>query len=193
MAQKEKIECHPKVVLLGEASVGKSCIALRFCRDEFNEKLDPTIGAAFLTQSIDLGNALVKFDIWDTAGQERYRSLTQIYYRGAAAALIVFDLSSMSSFENAKRWIPELNSLLDEAVLALVGNKCDLPHREVDTTDAKKFAEENNLYYIETSAKTGENVREMFEEIARRIPKTPKVPRQIPKEEVSMERGGACC
>ena len=88
---------HYKLVLLGDSAVGKSCLVVRFVRDEFFEFQEPTIGAAFLTQTVSLDDATVKFEIWDTAGQERYRSLAPMYYRGAAAAIVVFDITKKVS------------------------------------------------------------------------------------------------
>lgn len=89
--------CHFKLVLLGDSAVGKSCLVVRFVRDEFFEFQEPTIGAAFLTQTVSLDDATVKFEIWDTAGQERYRSLAPMYYRGAAAAIVVYDITKKVS------------------------------------------------------------------------------------------------
>lgn len=126
--------CHFKLVLLGDTAVGKSCLVVRFVRDEFFEFQEPTIGAAFLTQSVTLDNTIVKFEIWDTAGQERYRSLAPMYYRGAAAAIVVYDITNKESFNGAKSWVKELQRRGDpNVVIALAGNKSDLPNkRKVD-------------------------------------------------------------
>jgi small GTP-binding protein len=113
--------CHFKLVLLGDTAVGKSCLVVRFVRDEFFEFQEPTIGAAFLTQTVALDDATVKFEIWDTAGQERYRSLAPMYYRGAAAAIIVYDITNPDSFAGAKSWVKELQRRGDTSVvIALV-------------------------------------------------------------------------
>ena len=130
---------HFKLVLLGDTAVGKSCLVVRFVRDEFFEFQEPTIGAAFLTQSVQLDSSVVKFEIWDTAGQERYRSLAPMYYRGAAAAIVVFDLSNKDSYNGAKSWVKELLRRGDpNVVIALAGNKADLPpsQRKVETEEA---------------------------------------------------------
>merc|ERR1712226_1019035 len=94
-----------KLVLLGETSVGKSSLVIRFVKGQFHEY---TIGAAFLTQTVVVGDYTVKFEIWDTAGQERYHSLAPMYYRGAAAAIVVYDITSTPSFNRAKTWVKEL-------------------------------------------------------------------------------------
>merc|ERR1711971_683806 len=110
MASSSQQKFHPfKVVLLGDASVGKSCLVVRFAKGEFHEYQEPTIGAAFMTQTVSLdGGVVVKFEIWDTAGQERYKSLAPMYYRGAKAAIIVYDITSQESYKAAKLWVSEL-------------------------------------------------------------------------------------
>merc|ERR1712113_628789 len=97
-----------KLVLLGESAVGKSSLVLRFVKGQFHKFQESTIGAAFLTQTVLLDDTTVKFEIWDTAGQERYHSLAPMYYRGAQAAVVVYDVTSNDSFERAQRWISEL-------------------------------------------------------------------------------------
>lgn len=182
---------HFKLVLLGDASVGKSCLVVRFAKGEFYENQEPTIGAAFMTQTVQLNNTTsVKFEIWDTAGQERYRSLAPMYYRGAAAAVIVFDLTSKDSFEGAKTWVTELQGVSqpENLVIALCGNKADLVStdsnggssnmRQVDSETAQDYAESSGILYLETSAKSGQNVQEVFMEIARRLPITVKEDKQ---------------
>merc|ERR1712232_1231173 len=157
----------------GDASVGKSCLVVRFAKGEFYEYQEPTIGAAFMTQTVGLGHEVVKFEIWDTAGQERYKSLAPMYYRGAAAAVVVYDITSKESFDAAKSWVVELQST--DTLIALAGNKFDLDaSRVIDSAEARKYADSMNILYMETSAKSGENVNELFNEIAVRLPKKSK-------------------
>merc|ERR1712100_242591 len=155
--------CHYKLVLLGNTAVGKSCLVVRFVRDEFFEFQEPTIGAAFLTQTLNLGDVSVKFEIWDTAGQERYRSLAPMYYRGAAAAIVVYDITNKDSFNGAKSWVKELQRRGDpNAVIVLAGNKTDLQSkRKIDYQEAQQYAEENGIMHIETSAKNDTNVKSL--------------------------------
>ncbi|KAF9085304.1 hypothetical protein BGX29_002063, partial [Mortierella sp. GBA35] len=116
-----------KLVLLGEAAVGKSSLVLRFVNDEFQNNKEPTIGAAFLTQKCRLEDKVIKFEIWDTAGQERFHSLAPMYYRNAQAAVIVYDVTKASSLEKAKSWVKELQRQANpNIVIALTGNKVDL-------------------------------------------------------------------
>lgn len=165
---------HFKLVLLGNAGVGKSCIVVRFTRDEFVEDSDTTIGAAFLTKTLSLEDAQVKIEIWDTAGQERYRSLAPMYYRGAQAAVVVFDLTSRESLDGAKQWVKELQRRADQnMVIALAGNKCDLvARRKVDSEEAAGYARENGLLYVETSAKDATGIEKLFVDVAKRVPRT---------------------
>ncbi|KAJ1651607.1 Vacuolar protein sorting-associated protein 21 [Dispira simplex] len=116
-----------KLVLLGEAAVGKSSLVLRFASNEFQDNKEPTIGAAFVTQKCRLEDKVIKFEIWDTAGQERFYSLAPMYYRNAHAAVVVFDVTRASSLERAKSWVKELQRQANlNVVIALVGNKLDL-------------------------------------------------------------------
>ncbi|KAK2743661.1 hypothetical protein FQN57_004770 [Myotisia sp. PD_48] len=120
-----------KLVLLGEAAVGKSSLVLRFVNDDFQENQEPTIGAAFLTQKCSLPTRTIKFEIWDTAGQERFASLAPMYYRNAQAALVVYDLTKPSSLVKAKHWVAELQRQASPGiVIALVGNKLDLTNED---------------------------------------------------------------
>ncbi|KAL6144725.1 hypothetical protein ACLB2K_055416 [Fragaria x ananassa] len=184
-----------KLVLLGDMGTGKTSLVLRFVKGQFFDHQEPTIGAAFFTQILSLSEATVKFDIWDTAGQERYHSLAPMYYRGAAAAVVVYDISSTDTFTRAKKWVQELQrqgegisrSILImnflflflfkyrepgnlNLVMALVANKSDLEaKREVDNEEGEQFAQDNGMFYMETSAKTSQNINELFHEIAKRL------------------------
>ncbi|KAK2757207.1 hypothetical protein FQN54_004721 [Arachnomyces sp. PD_36] len=129
-----------KLVLLGEAAVGKSSLVLRFVNNDFQENKEPTIGAAFLTQKCSLPTRTIKFEIWDTAGQERFASLAPMYYRNAQAALVVYDLTKPSSLTKAKHWVAELQRQASPGiVIALVGNKLDL------TNDANGGADDGPI------------------------------------------------
>eukprot|EP00993_Chasmostoma_nieuportense_P004222 NODE_4903_length_724_cov_22.641541_g4740_i0.p1 GENE.NODE_4903_length_724_cov_22.641541_g4740_i0~~NODE_4903_length_724_cov_22.641541_g4740_i0.p1 ORF type:complete len:201 (+),score=52.90 NODE_4903_length_724_cov_22.641541_g4740_i0:57-659(+) len=160
-----------KLVLLGEAGVGKSSIVLRLIKDEYVEYQHSTVGASFFRHSVPLAEQTLHFDIWDTAGQERYKSLASMYYRGAAAALVVYDITSMESFERAKFWVKELHQGGDgNLVIALTGNKCDLvDQRKVSEEMAERYAMENGLICLETSAKTAINIHEVFAAIAHKL------------------------
>lgn len=169
---------------------------MRFVRDEFFEFQEPTIGAAFLTQTVALDDVTVKFEIWDTAGQERYRSLAPMYYRGASAAIVVYDITDPDSFAGAKSWVKELQRRGDpNVVIALAGNKADLESRhKVDFEDANAYAEENGILHLETSAKNGTNVKELFMEISKRLPKNPpQQEREAFPLQPAQETPRSCC
>ncbi|RXN29033.1 ras-related Rab-5B-like protein [Labeo rohita] len=134
--------CQFKLVLLGDMAVGKSSLVLRFVKGQFDEFQETTIGAAFLAQSVCLDDTTVKFEIWDTAGQERYHSLAPMYYRGAQAAIVVFDITKPETFERAKAWVKELQRQASpNIVIALAGNKADLADKRlVESSDRRKVA-----------------------------------------------------
>eukprot|EP00300_Choanocystis_sp_HF-7_P033276 c45593_g1_i1.p1 GENE.c45593_g1_i1~~c45593_g1_i1.p1 ORF type:complete len:211 (-),score=56.35 c45593_g1_i1:172-804(-) len=162
-----------KLVLLGQAAVGKSSIVLRFVKDEFQDFQEATIGAAFCTKTMSLeSGAVCKYEVWDTAGQERYESLAPMYYRGAHAAIVVFDITSLESFEKSQKWVRDLGKQGNpNIVVCLVGNKLDMAaDRQVPTDMAAKYAADNGILFIESSAKSGENIAAIFARIADKLP-----------------------
>ncbi|QSL66932.1 hypothetical protein MERGE_001319 [Pneumocystis wakefieldiae] len=162
-----------KLVLLGESAVGKSSLVLRFVKDQFDDYRESTIGAAFLTQTLSLDKATtIKFEIWDTAGQERYRSLAPMYYRNANCAVVVYDITQAESLDKAKGWVKELHrQACGNIIIALAGNKADLSDRRaVEMEDAQAYAQEEGLIFFETSAKSAQNVNELFLCIAKALP-----------------------
>ena len=156
-----------KVVLIGDSGVGKSNLLSRFTKNEFNLESKTTIGVEFATKSIEVGSKIIKAQIWDTAGQERYRAITSAYYRGAVAALLVYDITKLHTFQSVEKWLQELKDYADDnIVVMLVGNKTDLNNlRAVKVEDAQAFAEKHELAFIETSALDSTNVVDAFEQI----------------------------
>uniref|UniRef100_A0A674CWI8 small monomeric GTPase n=1 Tax=Salmo trutta TaxID=8032 RepID=A0A674CWI8_SALTR len=155
------------MVLIGDSGVGKSNLLSRFTRNEFNLESKSTIGVEFATRSIHVEGKTVKAQIWDTAGQERYRAITSAYYRGAVGALLVYDIAKHLTYENAERWLKELQDHADSnIVIMLVGNKSDLRHlRAVPMDEAKALAEKHGLSFLETSALDSSNVELAFQTI----------------------------
>ncbi|GFE54080.1 GTP-binding protein yptV4 [Babesia ovis] len=152
-----------KYIIIGDTGVGKSCLLLRFTDKRFKPDHDLTIGVEFGTRLINVKGDSIKLQIWDTAGQESFRSITRSYYRGAAGALLVFDISRRSTFEHLTKWLEEVKDHGSPTMtIVLIGNKTDVSKREVEYYEGKAFADENNLIYMETSAKGDYNVEEAF-------------------------------
>eukprot|EP00933_Yihiella_yeosuensis_P012129 TRINITY_DN120227_c0_g1_i1.p1 TRINITY_DN120227_c0_g1~~TRINITY_DN120227_c0_g1_i1.p1 ORF type:complete len:201 (+),score=44.43 TRINITY_DN120227_c0_g1_i1:90-692(+) len=162
-----------KIVLLGDSGVGKSSLALRFCQGRFNPYHEVTIGAAFLQQIVRLRDgSQLKLHVWDTGGQERFRAMTHLYYRDAAGAVIVYDCTDGRSQASVQYWVQELQSKGPaRCCMAVAANKSDvaLENKAVDAQEMKAYCEENGLLFVETSAKTGENVGHLFESLAARV------------------------
>uniref|UniRef100_A0A8C5QGC2 Ras-related protein Rab-25 n=1 Tax=Leptobrachium leishanense TaxID=445787 RepID=A0A8C5QGC2_9ANUR len=157
-----------EVVLIGDSGVGKTNLLSRFTRNEFNHDSRTTIGVEFSTRTLTMDGHLVKAQIWDTAGLERYRAITSAYYRGAVGALLVYDITKHQSYDSVDRWLKELYDHADASIVVmLVGNKCDLSEssREVPPEEAKMYADENGLLFLETSALDSTNVEVAFETI----------------------------
>lgn len=169
--KKEDYDFLYKIVMIGDSGVGKSNLLTRFTKNEFSEDTKVTIGVEFATRNVPVDGKVAKAQIWDTAGQERYRAITSAYYRGAFGALIVYAINSKESFNNVQKWLDELKGGADKNIaIMLIGNKCDLDHlREVPTDEAKKFAKENDLAFMETSAANATNVDEAFNTLVRAI------------------------
>jgi small GTP-binding protein len=155
-----KFDYSLKIVVVGDSGVGKTCILLRFVRDQWEGDTQPTLGVEFLAKVISTENHKIQLQLWDTAGQELFRSVTRGYYRGSAGALIVFDLTSRDSFRGVDRWLADLKEVArSDVVTVLVGNKSDLvDKRVVSTAEAQAYADAQNMKYFETSAKTGDNI-----------------------------------
>ena len=159
-----------KMIVIGDAGVGKSCLTNRAAKDKFISNYSPTIGFEFLSFSTNIDNKIVKLQIWDTCGQEVYRSLITNFYRNASLAMMVYSIDSKESFLHINQWLKEVRIQSNPDVkIILIGNKADLENeREVDYDVAQKFKEENQIiYFEETSAKTGFNSKKVFEEAAK--------------------------
>jgi Ras-related protein Rab-2A len=152
-----------KYIIIGDTGVGKSCLLLQFTDKRFQPVHDLTIGVEFGARMISIDQKNIKLQIWDTAGQESFRSITRSYYRGAAGALLVYDITRRETFNHLTRWLEEARQNANSnMVIMLIGNKSDLDHRRaVSTEEGDRFAKENNLVFLETSAKSAHNVEEV--------------------------------
>lgn len=160
-----------KYIIIGDSGVGKSCLLLQFTDKRFESSHDLTIGVEFGARMITIDEKLVKLQVWDTAGQESFRSITRSYYRGAAGALLVYDVSRRETFDHLQSWLEDCseNSNMNLTIL-LIGNKADLvDKREVSEAEGQAFAEKHGLMFLETSAKTAHNVEEAFLKTGRAI------------------------
>ena len=162
-----------KVLLIGNSSVGKSSLLLRFVDNQWNDLFVPTIGVDFKIRTMEIDNKNVKLQIWDTAGQERFKNITASYYRGAHGIFVVYDISDTESFKNINNWLIEIEKNANKNVYKiLVGNKCDLEDkRTVSYQQGKELAETYGMQFIETSAKSNTNVDEGFHLLGREVMK----------------------
>mmetsp|Transcript_1534 Transcript_1534/g.2997 ORF Transcript_1534/g.2997 Transcript_1534/m.2997 type:complete len:209 (+) Transcript_1534:77-703(+) len=162
-----------KVVLVGDATVGKTHLLSRYTRGTLPKAPTATIGVEFATKTLQLEaeGGTVKAQIWDTAGQERFRTITSSYYRGAHGIIVVYDVTDKESFNNVKHWVQEIDKYAADGVnKLLVGNKCDLSSKKVVSYDeAKELSDSLGIQFMETSAKNAHNVEQAFQTMAREI------------------------
>jgi Ras-related protein Rab-1A len=161
-----------RVLLLGDSGVGKTSLLLRYVDGTFTDALINNIGGDFKEKKVAVGKHTVVLQIWDTAGQERFRQITSSFYRGAQGIIVVFDVTNRDSFKNLQKgWMKDIVKYSSPNVSTLiVGNKVDLQNeRVVSTEDAKAYADEVGLPFMETSAKTNHNVTAVFLKMAEMI------------------------
>ncbi|CCJ31387.1 unnamed protein product, partial [Pneumocystis jirovecii] len=161
-----------KLVFLGDQSVGKTSLITRFMYDTFDNTYQATIGIDFLSKTMYLEDRTVRLQLWDTAGQERFRSLIASYIRDSSVAIVVYDITNRTSFINTNRWIDDIKAERgNDVIIVIVGNKTDLNNkRQVTTEEGEKMAKELKTMFMETSAKTGHNVKALFKEITLILP-----------------------
>jgi small GTP-binding protein len=157
-----------KCILVGSSGVGKTAILKRLVEDTFSEESQSTIGVEFDSTILNIENRRVKLQIWDTAGQERFRSIAKAYYRNAVGVIAVYDLIDRKSFDDLGGWMTDIHALCDaNAVVQLIGNKADMAaYRRVSVQEAEDFSAQHHIKYIETSAKSGANVKDAFVRLA---------------------------
>lgn len=160
-----------KYIIIGDTGVGKSCLLLQFTDKRFRHDHDLTIGVEFGSRMIRVDDKDIKLQIWDTAGQESFRSITRSYYRGAAGALLVYDITRRDTFTHLSNWLQDARENGNaDMIITLVANKTDLDSRRtISSEEGERFARENNLIFIEASAKNSTNVEEAFETTAKAI------------------------
>ncbi|KAF4086384.1 hypothetical protein AMELA_G00105090 [Ameiurus melas] len=161
-----------KLVFLGEQSVGKTSLITRFMYDSFDNTYQATIGIDFLSKTMYLEDRTVRLQLWDTAGQERFRSLIPSYIRDSTVAVVVYDVTNVNSFQLTSKWIEDVRTERgSDVIIMLVGNKTDLEEkRQILVEEGEQRAKELNVMFIETSAKTGSNVKQLFRRVAAALP-----------------------
>jgi len=161
-----------KLVFLGDESVGKTSMITRFMYDHFDDTYQATIGIDFLSKTMYLEDRVLRLQLWDTAGQERFRSLIPSYIRDSAVAIVVYDITNKTSFLNTHKWIEDVREERGhDVVIMLVANKIDLnDHRQVTKSEGEEKATQLGVMFMETSAKSGENIKALFRKVATNLP-----------------------
>ncbi|XP_043560695.1 ras-related protein Rab-41 isoform X2 [Chiloscyllium punctatum] len=178
-----------KLVFLGEQSVGKTSLITRFMYDSFDNTYQATIGIDFLSKTMYLEDRTIRLQLWDTAGQERFRSLIPSYIRDSAAAVVVFDIANLNSFQQTSKWIDDVRTERgSDVIIMLVGNKTDLADkRQVSMEEGERKARELNVMYIETSAKAGYNVKQLFRRVAAALPGMDNAPEKSKEDMIDIK------
>jgi small GTP-binding protein len=160
-----------KILTVGDSSVGKTCLLMRYANDAFSPTYITTIGIDFKIKYVDVDGKRIKLQIWDTAGQERFRSITKSYFRGANGSIVVYDVTNKESFDHVSKWLEDLaNAKIKKESIFLVGNKIDIPNsRVVTTSEGKALAAKYNIQFFECSARSGEGVETLFHTLAKNI------------------------
>ena len=153
-----------KYIIIGDSAVGKSNILTQYVYEKFSEEFQSTLGVEFAAKNTVIDNKIYRIQIWDTAGAESFRSITRAYYKNSVCAFIVYDITKRETFENVQVWLDDIKNQCPQTVLlVLVGNKLDLENeRQISYEEGESFAQKNNMYFFETSAKTGVNIENLF-------------------------------
>ena len=165
-----------KYVIIGDSGVGKSNILLRYINDTFSEEFKATVGVEFGAKNLQVNGRIYRIQIWDTAGQENFRSIARAYYKNSVCACIVYDITNRNSFNSIQSWIDDCTKQTPKTILyILIGNKNDLKdRREVQYEEGAEFAKKRNMIFLETSAKTGNNINSIFDKTVNQIDKNIK-------------------
>ena len=180
-----------KVTLIGESSVGKTCIINYYCKEHPDLEVDSTLGANYSQKKMERNGEKIRLDLWDTAGQEKYRSIGRHFYKESYIVCLVYDITNKESFKNLKEiWYPELLEYGEKLkIIALIGNKVDkYLEEEVSEEEGKKFAKEINAVFKRTSALNGTGIEELFEELVDKY--LSELKNEISKDEINTTKEG---
>ena len=158
-----------KIIFVGDAGVGKTTIISRIMGNPYNEIYEPSIGVDFMSKTIKYHGQNIKLQMWDTAGQEKYKGLIPSYVRNSSVVFVVYDISVKASFDNIPKWINFIKTI-ENTTLVLCANKIDLENREVKKEDGEELAKKENISFFEVSAKTDENIKNMFYNVVVELP-----------------------
>ena len=150
-----------KIIFVGDAGVGKTTIISRIMDNPYSEVYEPSIGVDFMSKSISFRGQNIKLQMWDTAGQEKYKGLIPSYVRNSSIVFLIYDISVKTSFDNIPNWITFIRTI-ENTTLVLCGNKTDLSEREVKKEEGEALAQKEGIAFFEVSAKTGDNIKNMF-------------------------------
>ena len=168
--KKPKYQLLFKVIIVGAGKVGKTSLTIRFAEDRFRESYLPTLGVDFLTKNLTVNKKNIKLQLWDTGGQEFVMSLLPFYFSGAAGGVLVYDITNRNSFNSLDYWLKQIRQNAGDIPVTLAGNKIDIAdQRKVSTEEAQVYAKEKKLFYLETSAKTGVSVPDIFDNLIKVI------------------------
>ena len=190
-------ECVYKVLLLGDTTVGKTCFLMKYTDKTFQDIHMATIGLDYRLKSMKLKNGKnIKLQIWDTAGQDRFRAITKNYYKGSHGIILIYDVTNIQTFENVKSWV---NQIREEAstnvIIYIAANKIDMEEeRKVSKEEGEKLAQELGFPFMETSAKSGVNINETFDDLVERIDKVyGNAPQKNSKNKLYKAKSSKCC
>ena len=172
MNSTKEVEFVFKILLLGDSEVGKSCFLMRYSDNVFVENYITTIGLDYKLKNVKLDSGkTIKVQLWDTAGQDKYRTIAKNYFKGSHGILLLYDITKQSSFNNIREWIQDIREEVSpKAIIFLIGNKIDLAdQRKISKEKGIELAEEYKLPFFEASAKSGENVDEVFKALYKKI------------------------
>ena len=158
-----------KIIFVGDAGVGKTTIISRIMDNPFSDVYEPSIGVDFMSKNIIYHGQKIKLQMWDTAGQEKYKGLIPSYVRNSSIVFVVYDIASKNSFDNIPKWINFIKSI-ENTSLVLCGNKIDLENREVKKETGEEYAKKEGIPFFEVSAKTNENIKNMFYNVVAELP-----------------------
>jgi small GTP-binding protein len=188
-----------KFITIGESSVGKTCIIMRYTEDTFTDQFLTTVGVDFKVVDRDLDGRRIRLQVWDTAGQEQFHTITKSYFRGAHGVILVFDVTARVTFDRTHVWMDSIRETASENIdIILVGNKIDREGRVVSEQEGKALGDEYGVPYFEASAKTGENIQAAFDTlaravVARRESEPPPKTKQVQVETASPAGQNNCC